>query len=129
MFTKAEIEKLSIEQREVLAKFEFSDAQRRLKLLKQARGCHGGWLRNFLFNNVIVWTFWLAVVGGGFLVAHLDPTKRLPAICILCGLALANLLIGIHTARLNGRLDALLELLDFDRHHQKDNDGSKGKTG
>ena len=128
MFTKAEIEKLSIEQREALAKFEFSDAQRRRELLELARGRHPGWLRNFLLNNVIVWTFWLAVVGGGLLVAHLDPTKRLPTICVLCGLAIANMLIGIHTARLNGRLDALLELLDFDRQHQNDHDVSKGKA-
>jgi hypothetical protein len=130
MFTKAEIGKLSVEQREALAKFEFSNAQRRSQLLEQARGLPGGWLRQFVRQTAVVW---LAVVGFAFILPHLDAAERLNALYVLCGLAFIDILIGMRIARLNARLnrrlDALLELLDFDRQHQNDNDGSKEKVG
>ena len=46
MWTKAEMAKLTVEQQEVLARFELSIARQRQKLLEEARGYRGSFPRN-----------------------------------------------------------------------------------
>jgi HAMP domain-containing protein len=49
------------------------------------------------------------------------------ALYVLAGLMFVDCVVYMHTARINRRLDALLELLDFDHKSQPGNDSSKNE--
>ena len=124
MLTKAEIGKLPLEQREILAQMEFRRAQRRQRLLEQARGLD--W-RSRYFPIYIFAVFLIFVALYYFDVFH---AQEKPFICYLpLGMGFVFTLV-FHITRANRRLDALLELLDFDREEQQNRDiHSDGKIG
>jgi len=63
---------------------------------------------------------------GLFAIFYLvGQNGKLYVLYAAAGFSIVNALICIHTARINRRLDALLELLDFDRQNQNDSDISK----
>jgi hypothetical protein len=125
MWTKAEMAKLTVEQQEVVARFELSIARQRQKLLEEARGYRGSFPR-----NLGIAAFICIPLGAIFFIPflHLGSTEILYASYVLDGLIIVNVLICMHTARINQRLDALLKLLDFDHQRQNGNDSSKGKA-
>jgi hypothetical protein len=113
MLTKAETGKLSVEQQEILAQMEFRKTQQRLKLLEQARGLD--W-RSRYFPIYIFAVFLVFLTLYYFDVFH---AQAQPAILYLpIGMILVFSLV-FHITRVNRRLDALLELMDFDREHPK----------
>jgi hypothetical protein len=125
MWTKAELAKLTVEQQEVLARFELSITRQRQKLLEEARGCRGSFLRNVGIAALIGIPLGAIFI---FVFSHLGSTATLYASYVLDGLIIVNVLICVHTARINQRLDALLKLLDFDHQRQNGNDSSKRKA-
>jgi len=127
MWTKAELAKLTVEQQEVLARFELSITRQRQKLLEEARGYRGSFLRNVGIAALIGIPLGAIFI---FVFSHLGSTATLYASYVLDGLIIVNVLICVHTARINQRLDALLKLLDFDHKSKDDSHNSKaGKAG
>jgi len=118
MLTKAEIIKLPVEQQEMVAKMELSRTQRRQKLLEQARG-----LDRARFFPLLIFISFLGLLAFYYFVlvsmSRTSETTKIYSLCIFTGVFFVNLMIGIH-ARLNRRLDALLELLDEDGKLESD---------
>ncbi len=102
MITKAQIAKLPVEQQEVLAQIELSKTRCRQKLLEQARGLD--WRSRY-------WPLCFFAAFMGFIAFYYFDFLHIQE--------------KPHITRTNRRLDALLELLDFDRQNQKDSDISK----
>ncbi len=119
MLTKAEIGKLPVEQQEILAQLELSKARRREKLMDQARGLdrHSRHWPLYFFA-----AFMMLVAFYYFDFLHFQEKPSL--VIFFAGLMVVNGLI-FHIARTNRRLDALLELQDFDHQHQNSNDSEK----
>jgi hypothetical protein len=124
MWTKTEMDKLTVEQQEVVARFELSLARQREQLLKEVRG--GGSWRSALEGISI------AVLGYGFFVLffHASQKGEMYVWYACSGLLVVNALIFVHTARVHHRIDALLKLLDLDHKNQDDRNNSETqKTG
>jgi len=114
MLTKDIIGKLSLEQREVLAKAEFFKSQRRQKLFEQARG------RDWRSRYFPLYIFCVCLVFIGMFCFNLFDCQKSPVICyLLIGIVLASV-VRFEIARTNRRVDALLELLDLDRMERED---------
>jgi len=122
MWTKTEVAKLTIEQRETLARFELSKARQRDQLLKEVRG-RGEWgnRRILLAAALVVTSFIIFLV----LFRYASNGVRVYFLYALCGFQTINVVIQMHTARINRRLDALLELMEYDRQNQDDSRNSK----
>jgi hypothetical protein len=119
MWTKAEIAKLTDEQQGVLARFELSRARQRQKLLEQARGLD--WRsRYFPFYVFAVFLIFVAIYYFDFFHAREKPF----ILYLPLGMGFVFSLV-FHITRTNRRLDALLELLDFDHEHQSNSSNSK----
>jgi hypothetical protein len=121
MWIKAEMDKLTVEQQDVVARLELSVVRQREQLLKEARG-HGSWLTALEGLPYIVGGI------GFFTLPFLVSQKG--AISIICACSgsmfvFVYALINHHTARVHRRLDALLKLLDFDRNSKDDSNNSK----
>jgi hypothetical protein len=120
MFTKAEVAKMSAEQQEVLAKIELSKLRQRQQLIEVVRG--RDWRSRCV--PIFIWTPFLI-----FLAMELcnvfDSKQMTYVIYISFGLAFFSSLICALNARNNQRLNALLELLDFDRQKQDGGNVSK----
>src|SRR6266481_1828311 len=103
MFTKAQIAKLSVEDQEFLARIELSKTRQRQKLLELARGLD--WRSRY-------WPL-------DFLRVQEKPSLLIffAGVMVMNGLA-------FHIGRVNRRLDALVELLDFDHKNQGDSNNS-----
>ena len=113
MLTKAEIGKLSVEQQEILAQMELRKARQRQTLLELARG-HDWRSRYFPFYIFGVFLVFVTLYYFNFFHA-----QEQPAILYLpIGMVFVFSLV-FHVTRTNRRLDALLELLDFDREEQE----------
>jgi hypothetical protein len=123
MFTKAEVAKLPVEQQEILAQIKLSKTRRRQKLLEQARGLD--WRSRFwpLYFFVVFMAF------GAFYYFNFFRVQEKPAILYLfAGIGFVNGLI-FQISRLDRRVTALLELLDFDRQNRDDNNSKDEKIG
>jgi hypothetical protein len=118
MFTKNEVAKMSAEQQEVFAKIELSKTRHRQKLLELARG--RDW-RSRYFPLYIFAIFIILLAFYYFLPSRLQNSE---IIYFPAGMACAGVLI-FHITRLNRRVNALLELLDFDHKNQDDSHNSK----
>jgi hypothetical protein len=118
MFTKAEVAKMSPEQQEILAQIELGKTRRRQKLLELARGLD--WRSRYFPLNIFA-VFIILLAFYYFLPSRLQNSE---VIYLLAGMACAGVLISYIT-RLNRRVDALLELLDFDHKNQNGSDISK----
>jgi hypothetical protein len=79
MWTKAELAKLTVEQQEVLARFELSIARQRQKLLEEARGYRGSFLRNVGIAALIG-----IPLGAIFLFVFFAPRLDGNIVCQLC---------------------------------------------
>jgi hypothetical protein len=119
MITKAQIAKLSAEDQQLLANLELSKALRRQLLLDQARGLD--WRSRYFPISVII-VFLICVVFYYFNFFHLQARPYILYLPIGMGLIFS---LVFHITRTNRRLDALLELLDFDRHNQADSHNPK----
>jgi hypothetical protein len=124
MVTKAQIAKLPVEQQEILAQIELSKTRRRQKLLELARG--RDW-RSRYFPLYIFAVFLIFITFYYFDCFHVQEK---PFILYLpLGMGFVFSLISYMT-RTDRRLDALIELLDFDHKNQDDSNNSKNeKTG
>ena len=113
------MDKLTVEQQDVVARFELSMARQREQLLKEVRG--GGSWRSAIEGISI------AVLGYGFFVLFFHATLKgeMYVWYAFFGLLVVNALICIHTARVHHRIDALLKLLDLD--HKNLNDRKKSE--
>jgi hypothetical protein len=116
MWTKSEMDKLTVEQQEVVGRFESryesSKMWPRELLLKKARG-RSDW--DFFITGLFI------TIGIGIIYFYCDDQKiKFFAIIIS-----SVLLLQIQAARTDRRLDVLLELLDFDRKSKDDSDNSK----
>ena len=120
MLTKDLVGKLSPEQQEILAQMEFRKVQRRLKLLELARG--QDW-RSRYFPIYIFAVFLSFITIYYFNFFHVQGK---PAVVFLPLGVMFVFTLFAYLARTNRRLDALLELQDFDRQHL--DDSSKGKA-
>ena len=109
MLSKDILSKLSLEQKEILAKAKFCKWRRRQKLLEQA---HGRDWRSRYFPLYIFGVFLVFVTGFWF---YPNPAIFYPAI----GIMVASV-ISFHIARTNRRMDALMELLDLDLKERED---------
>jgi hypothetical protein len=118
MFTKAEIAKLPVEQQEILARLELSKTKHHQRLLAQARGLD--W-RSRQFPLYIFAVFPIFITVYYFDWFHIQAKPFILYIPVGMGLVF-SLIFSI--ARINRRLDALLELLDFDRTNQRDSSHS-----
>ena len=120
MWTKAEMDKLTVEQQDVVARFELSMARQREQLLKEARGD-----RPFVLKVLEV-VFWI-ILGGGLcgLATYAGQKGELYVCYAGFGLMIVNWWIYFHTVRAHQRLDALLKLLDFDHKNKEDSNNSK----
>jgi archaellum biogenesis protein FlaJ (TadC family) len=126
MWTKAEVAKLTVEQQEVLARFELSKARQRDQLLKEARGRDERGDRRYLLATALAVIFFIT-----FLMVFKSASNgvRMYFLYALCGLQIINVVIQMHTARINRRLDALLKLLDLDYKDQADRNSKDEKIG
>jgi len=119
MPTKAEIAKLPVEQQEALAQIVLSQARHREQLLKQARGLD--WRsRYWPLYSFAAFMIFVALYYFDFFHAQEKPF----ILYLPLGMGFVFSLI-FHIARTNRRLDALLELLDFDREQQSNRSNSK----
>jgi hypothetical protein len=120
MFTKAEVAKMPAEQQEELAKIVLSKFRQREQLVKVVRG--RDWRsRCFPIIAYIPCLIILILMWCRFF----NSKEMSYVICALNGSILfASLIYGLH-AHNNRRLDALLELLDFDNENQSDSNHSK----
>jgi hypothetical protein len=123
MFTKAEVAKMSVEQQEILAQIELSKTRHRQKLLEQARGLD--WrARYWPLSFFAVFMIFIAFYYFNFFRVQEKPD----ILYFFAGMSLVNGFI-FHITRTNRRLDALLELLDFDHKNQNDNNSKDEKIG
>src|SRR5471032_3011900 len=114
MLTKAQIVKLPVEQQELLAQIELSKTRRRQKLLELARGLD--WRSRYW----ALYFFAVFLAFGAFYYFNFFRVQEKPAILYLfAGMAFVNGLF-IQISRLDRRVTALLELLDFDRQNQNE---------
>jgi len=114
MFNKAEISKLSVEHQDIVAKIEFNKLDRRRRLWEQAHG-RGFWRKHVVG---IVCTMVSVVCAGLFMyLSRSEPWLAYPL-----GVAAILSLIGLESARVDSRLDALLELMDLDREKKNSPD-------
>jgi len=124
MLTKAQVAKLPVEDQEVLAEFEaqieLSKTRRRQKLLEQARGLDRS--RYWPLSFFAVFMIFIAFYYFNFFHVQEKPD----ILYFFAGMTLVNGFI-FHISRTNRRLDALLELLDFDRQNQNDSNNSKNE--
>ena len=116
MWTNAETVDLTVEEREVLARWKLSlEREQHLKdheqLLKEARG-RGGWRSGFEPLPII------ALFGIGLLFIHDQDAKYLYAFIGLL------YLLQFQWNSTNRRLDALLELRDLDRNSRDNSHNS-----
>jgi hypothetical protein len=119
MFTKAEVAKLPVEQQEILAQIELSKARHRQKLLELARGL------DWRSRCWPLYFFAIFMAFGAFYYFNFFHVQDKPAILYLfAGISFVNGLF-IQISRLDRRVTALLELLDFDRQNQDDSNNSK----
>lgn len=109
MLTKAVIEKLPVEQQEILAQIEFRKTQHRIKLLELARG--NDW-RSRYFPFFIFAGFLACITFYSFDFFHIK--EKSAVIFLPLGIVFIFSLFT-YLGRTNRRLDALLQLLDFDR--------------
>jgi hypothetical protein len=120
MWTKAEVAKLAVEQQEVLAQFELSKLRQRQQLVKVVRG--RDWRSRCI--PIIIWIPCLIILI--LQVCNFFNSKEMPyVIYALNGSILFCTLICVLNARMNQRMDALLELLDFDHKNHGDSHNSK----
>jgi hypothetical protein len=120
MFTKAQIAKLPAEDQEVLAQLELSKARRRQKLLEQAHGLD--WRSRCV--PIVIWTPCLILLVLEF--CNVFDSKEMPYVYYaISGLIIFSSLICALNARINRRLDVLLELLDCDHKNQDASNHSK----
>jgi hypothetical protein len=120
MWTKAEIAKLTVEQREVLARFELSKLRQRQQLVKIVRG--RDWRSRCV--PIVIWAPCLIILI--LQVCNFFDSKEMPyVIYALNGSILFSSLICVLNARMNQRMDALLELLDLDHKNQDGSNSSK----
>jgi hypothetical protein len=114
MLTKDLVGKLSPEQQEIFAQMEFRKTQQRLKLLEVARGndWRSRWFPLYLFA---VFLGFLALYYFNCFHVQGKPAVLLVPFGVVIIFALCAFI-----GRTNRRLDALLELMDFDREHPKD---------
>jgi hypothetical protein len=120
MWTKAEVAKLTVEQQEVLARFELSRLRQRQQLIEVVRG--RDWRSRCV--PIFIWIPFLILQVMEFCKIF-DSKQMTYVIYASFGLAFFSLLICVVNARINQRLDALLELLDFDHKNQADSNNSK----
>jgi len=120
MFTKAEVSKMSVEQQEILAQIELSKTRRRQKLLELARGLD--WRSRYFPLNILA-VFIILLAFYYFLPSRLQNSE---VIYLPAGMMCGGVLV-FYITRLNRRVDALLELLDFDRQNQDDGNKSKAE--
>jgi hypothetical protein len=114
MLTKDLVGKLSPEQQEILAQMEYRRMQQRLDLLALARG--NDW-RTRYFPLFIFGVFLASLTLYGFDCFHVQGK---PIILFLpLGMVLACSFFALNSLT-NRRLDALLELMDFDRQPSND---------
>jgi len=123
MLTKAQVAKLPVEDQEALAEFEaqieLSKARHRQKLLDQARGLD----RHSRYWPLYFFAVFMTFVG--FYYINFFHIQEKPSLLIFfAAMMFVNGLI-FHITRTNRRLDAFLELLDFDRQNQNDSNNSK----
>ncbi len=111
MLTNAEIGKLSVDQQEILAQMEFRKAQQRVKLLEQARGLD--WRSRFF----PIYFFAVFLVFVTIYYFDFFRIQEMPLIVFLPLGVVPVFALFAYQSRTNRRLDALLELLDFDREH------------
>ena len=124
MLTKDLVGKLSPEQQEILAQMELRKTQQRLKLLELARG--NDW-RSRYFPIYFFVVFLIFITLYYFDCFHVQAQ---PAIVFLPVGAVLLFSVFAYIGRINRRLDALLELLDFDREHpQPGKHSSDDKAG
>jgi len=122
MFSKAQIAKLSVEDQELLAEMELSKTRRREQLLERARGQDWQsryWPLYFLSIFVVLSALYY------FDVFHLQKDRMF--FYLVGGITVLNVLI-FNIARANRRLDALMELLDFDRKNPCGSNNSKDEN-
>ena len=109
MLTKVEVGKLSVEQQETLAQLELRQAQRRQKLLEQARGLD--WRSRYF-------PFYLSGIFLVFISAYclnFFQYQEQPAVFYFPASMIVVFTLVFHITRTNRRLDALLELLNLER--------------
>src|SRR6266481_7444986 len=118
MFTKAQIAKLSVEDQEFLARIELSKTRQRQKLLELARGLD--WRSRY-------WPLYFFAAFMGFIVFYYFDFLRVqekPSLLIFFAGVMVMNGLAFHIGRVNRRLDALVELLDFDHKNQGDSNNS-----
>ena len=114
MLTKTQIAKLPVEDQELLANLELSKTRRRQILLEQARGLD--W-RSRYFPLYVAAALMILVA-----LYYFDPPyfQKNPVTVYFLAAMFVIAVDRFHIQRLNRRLDALLELLDFDHKNQAD---------
>ena len=120
MFTKAEVANMPVEQQEILAQIELSKIRQRQQLIELVRG--RDWRSRCI--PIFIWIPCLIL----FVMEScnvFDSKEMTYVIYVSFGLVFFSSLICALNARNNQRLNALLELLDFDRQNQDDSKNSK----
>jgi hypothetical protein len=120
MFTKAEVAKMSTEQQEVLAQIELSKLRQRQQLIEVVRG--SDWRSRCV--PIFIWT--PCVILFVLELCNVFDSKEMTyVIYVSFGLVFFSSLICVLNTRNNQRLNALLELLDFDHKNPDDSNNSK----
>jgi hypothetical protein len=120
MFTKAEVGKMSMEQQEVLAQIELSKLRQRQQLIEVVRG------RDWRSRCVPIFIWIPCVILFVLELCNVFDSKEMTyVIYVSFALVFFSSLISVLNARNNQRLNALLELLDFDHKNQENGDISK----
>ncbi len=112
MIAKARIAKLSVEDQELLARLELSKTRQRQLLLQQARG------RDWRSRYFTLFIFTISLVAFELYSFDVFHSKQNPLDFFLVVGAIAIYALHSNNARVNRRLDALLELLEMDRKLQ-----------
>src|SRR5476649_2387615 len=120
MWTKAEIAKLTVEQQEVLARFELSKLRQRQQFIEVVRGRY--WRSRCV--PIVIWTPCLIILILD--LCNVFNAKERPYVSYAYdgSMIFCSLICGLY-ARINQRLDALVKLLDFDHQNQNDSKNSK----
>lgn len=120
MFTKAQITKLPVEQQELLAQLELSKVRQRQQLIEVVRG------RDWRSRCVPIFIWIPCLILFVMESCNVFDSKEMTyVIYVSFGLVFFSSLICALNARNNKRIDALLELLDFDHKNQDDSNISK----
>jgi hypothetical protein len=120
MWTKAEVAKLTVEQQEVLARFELSKLRQREQLIEVVRG------RDWRSRCVPIFIWIPCLILFVMESCNIFDSKEMTyVIYVSFGLVFFSTLLCTINARNNQRLNALLELLDLDHKNQSDNLNSK----